>query len=160
MKLKQVVLGIALNLALISTAAHADIIFQSQKAGENICDNLSDSRWTGRDGVISYKILGVKFTCTYHGTAHITAKEGPYSFRVDVDLQKDSGMCPGSQSVSIPGTCDPVSGVILLSSADAQLSGKLSTDAKSADLAGKIYITVMNKTVTADVEKIHLDRQS
>ncbi len=159
MKLKQVVLGIALHLTLISTAAHADIIFQSQKAGENICDNLSGSRWSGKDAVVSAKILGVKITCTYQGTAYITAKGAPYAFQVDVDLKKTSGICPSSESVSIPGTCDPVAGVIVLSSADAQLLGNLSSDAKSADLTGKVYMTVMGRSVTADVEKMHLDRQ-
>jgi hypothetical protein len=159
MKLKQLALGIALNLALISTAVHADIIFQSKKAGENICDNLSDSRWAG-SGTVSTKILGVKITCTYQGTTHITAKGGPYAFQVDVDLKKDSGVCPASESVSIPGICDPVAGVIVLSSSEAQLSGKLSSDGKAADLTGKVYMSVMGKSVTADVEKMHLDRQS
>jgi hypothetical protein len=159
MKLKQVALSIALNLALISTAAHADIIFQSKKTGENICDNLSDSRWSG-SGVVSTKILGVKITCTYQGTTHITATGGPYAFQVDVDLKKVSGVCPASESVSIPGTCDPVAGIIMLSSSDAQLTGKLGADGKSADLNGKVYMTVMGKSVTADVEKMHLDRQS
>jgi hypothetical protein len=159
MKLKQLVLGVALNLALFSIAAHADIIFQSPKAGQNLCDNLSGSRWAG-SGTVSTKILGVKITCTYQGTTHITAKGGPYAFQVDVDLKKTSGICPTSESVSIPGTCDPVAGVIVLSSSDAQLSGKIQADGKSADLTGKVYMTVMGKSVTADVEKMHLDRQS
>lgn len=158
MKLKQVVIGVALNLALISTVAHADIIFQSQKAGENVCDNLSDSRWAGQ-GVVSTKILGVKITCTYQGKTHITSKGSPYAFQVDVDLKKVSGPCPASESVSIPGTCDPVAGVIVLNSADANLSGALSSDGKSAHLTGKVNMSVLGKTVTADVEKMDLNRQ-
>ncbi len=156
MKFKQVALAVALNLALISTPSHADIIFQSSKAGLNACDNI-DGNWTGT-GVVTAKVLGIKITCKYQGTGIVTNTD-PYKFNLDVDLKSSSAICPNTKKV-IAGFCDPVARLIVLSSADAELSGHISEDGRSADdITGKVSITVMKQTILANVDEMRLHKQ-
>ncbi len=157
MKLKQLVLGVALNLALFSTAAHADIILQSQKAGGNVCDNIPGA-WSGT-GTVSATIL-FKFTCVYHGTGIVIPKSTPNSYDFKMSLQKTSGLCPASKEVVLPGFCDPVAGRLVLDSQDVHLTGMISPDGKLVDrITGKIAMTVLNQTINADVEKMELHKQ-
>lgn len=155
MKLKQVVLGIALNLVLVSTATYADIMFQSKRSGQNLCDNVAGI-WTGQ-ALVSGKVLGIKFSCQYQGTAVVTAT-GPYSYNLDVDMRKTSGVCPNDK-VSIPGSCDPATGAIVLTSPSADLSGAIEADGKSANLKGTVTMSVMGKSITANVEHMGLQKQ-
>ena len=157
MKFKHAALAIALNLAFISTATHANIFFQSQPSAANICDRVAGS-WAG-SGLVSAKILGIKVSCEYQGTAMVNSRSAPYNYDVTVSLHKTSGICPDNETVTIGGFCDPVAGRIVLSSDAADLSGLLTADGRSANLTGKVKFAVMGQTVTADVERMLLKKQ-
>ena len=157
MKFKRAALAVVLNLAFISTATHADIIFKTQKAGENLCDHVA-GQWAG-SGLVSAKILGMKVSCEYQGAATVNPASTPYNYDVTVNLHKTSGVCPNNETVVISGFCDPVAGRIVLRSSAADLSGMLSADGRSANLTGKASFPVMGQTVTADVERMLLNKQ-
>ena len=156
MQLKKIVVGLALNLALLSTAANADILFNSMSG--DVCSSVPGV-WTGT-GTVTAKVLGVNVKCQYGGTALVTSTSNPYVFSVDVSLNLISGICPSDEHLVLTGNCDSATGAFALKSSEANLSGKVSEDGNTVEnLTGTVDIKIKGVTVTGHVSDMNLHKQ-
>lgn len=155
MVLKKVVLGVMLNLALFSSA-FADIQVQPSAtlSGADVCASVPGP-WTG-SGTVTAKVLGVTVRCDYKGNATVYETSTSGAFTAEVIMNIVSGVCPATQSLTLPGTCNSSTGAIALQSPDADLRGTMAPDGQSATLTGTVNIPIMGKTVKANVERLDL----
>lgn len=144
------------SLSLCSTLAHADIVLGS--AGEDVCSKLPGT-WEGKGHVSA--LSGV-VNCEYRGNGVVTADTQPGNYSVHVVLKPESGICPPEDMV-LAGTCS--NGMIVLHRDDADLTGSMDAEGKTADVKGQVRFEVDipivgKKTVTANVTNLHLTKQN
>jgi hypothetical protein len=149
MKLKTLLL--VLSLPLLTQSAIADVSLQSfsffavNTTGG--CSKLAGT-WVGGGNVKSGFI-----SCHYSGSGIIKMAKSN-NFTMDVNLNRDSGWgCPDTEVFTLPGSCQ--NGSIILHTDNANLTGPISADGKSASLSG----TVKLAGIPADVTDLNLHKQ-
>lgn len=153
---KKSVIGFAF-IFVFAPLSYANSIFQSPSATQNVCDSAV-GHWEGT-GVVSTKILNQKIICKYKGVAQIEPTDTQYTYRFDVGMTIISGICPKSEKEVLLGQCDPHTGNVVLKSSDADLSGSLSPDGKSATLHGTVNIPIQGRILSANVDEMDLHKK-
>lgn len=147
----------ALSAAFISTTASANITVFTF-GGEETCNSLAGN-WEGKGTVIAYldKDKKIKITCEYNGKM-VATSTGPGAYNLHADLSETKGICPKSESFDIGGTCE--NGKITLKTDNADLSGDLSADGKSATMSGSVSVDVAGKKINADIRDLSIHKKN
>ena len=154
MKLKGLILGTAISLALLGSTANANVSVQAFSfLGEDAC-NTADGLWTGSGKITA---LGGFVNCDYSGTAQITKIDNAGHYNVDVQLHKDSGICPDAERFILEGSC--TQGAFTMKTDWVHLSGNLSADGKAVSFSGTANVDVMGQTITADINDMNMHKQ-
>lgn len=161
MNAKKLSLLAAINLALISTVAHADAIITSSNSNADMCSTVAGT-WNGT-GEVTTKILLSTVNCTYAGSATITAPAGG-QFQLVGTLYRDDAhsniVCPSSEPLNLSGTCD--NNGVTISDSDIHFVGKLSDDGKSVTIDPSqswVKFDILSQTITANVQYMNLTKQ-
>lgn len=155
MSFKKLILS-AMISSLFAGLAHANISVSypvSFNPSEDVCSHLS-GRWNG-EGDISADLVFSTMHCHYIGTVDVSPSNDKFNLHVAVSSHSP-WPCPGSETLDLPATCK--NGNVVIKSNKANLHGQMNQPGNAADLTGTINFTVSGNDVTADVDRLHLQR--
>ncbi|GEM_PF-3618272 len=158
MTLKKISLLAAINLALLSPIAHADIIIEAPyMAKGDLCTQLKGTKWIGVGEADEWGLIDCYYTGKMDIDSPADGKITINNLTLDLDpSKKSSGICPSHKVLDpLQGTCANDK-IVIADPGIANLNGTINADYTS-HVTGTATFTIgifkFNPDVTMDIKK-------